>query len=184
MAFINGEANETGFKMKLEIQRSADVLCIKHATRDYRDLDEDDLIAPVLARQWHGCEHKAFNLFLSGKVMTFYNLKKSSRFTPWDGTSKFICLLFFTWFCFSVYLIFFPLNFLFDLLVLICLWLMIWKTPLESLALWLSWPLGILVQLFNTDEPEDWQLKQGLEVIKLIKTECEIRKFVFPFSTE
>ncbi len=178
MASISGEANETGF----EIQISDKDFNIQQSTKNYEKLeDEYGLVLLFLFKQWHGCEHKAVNLLQSGKALTLNNFSKTSKFSLYDGASYYCSLILFTLFFSCIYL-YFSWGVIFNLLIWICLCLAIWLTPLKKIGLWLFSPLAILIQLWTTAEPEDWQLEQGLEVIKKIKTEYEIRKLIFPFS--
>lgn len=170
MIFISGKANETGFKIEI---CGDDFDIIEHIeTYD----DEHYIFIPKLLKQWHGCEHKVINLLQSRRALTLENLSKTSRFSLRDGASYYCSLFVFIWLCGCIFVYFCPFNII--LLGLLCVYLIIWKTCIKKIILWLFWPLAILIQTLTTDEPENWQMEQGLEVARKIKARYEIRKLL------
>lgn len=109
-------------------------------------------------RRWHGCEHKTAALIQRGYDITLENLKKMPRIHKDDGLSH----------CFDI-----PLSYLLlalflaliqvNYLIILILIIYIGAGMFHPLLLSGPW------QLLTTAEPKEWQLKESLQVAKLIK---------------
>lgn len=121
------------------------------------------------------------SLFKSGEELTLDNLRKTSRFSLYDGAGYYCSLILFAAFCFLVWIIFSDILGWLGLIWWICVCLAIWVPRIRKIILFIFSPLANLIQFVTTVEPEDWQMEQGLELAIKVEMEYIMRKFIFPF---
>lgn len=133
---------------------------------------------------WHACEHKTIHLITKDKELTMENLRQESRLTPHDGMMLILKYLMnnITIAIIIILCIVSLSAFLNDnLLVLVSLMPICLLVPFVLLIIItfsdiLFYLPVIALQLLTTTEPEEWQLRESLEIAQKIK-EDRIYKF-------
>jgi len=125
--------------------------------------------------QFHGAEHKAINCYESGEKLTVANCMKASRFHPRCGTSFVLIVLVISIVVFSLIL---TEAWYFKFLSRIILIPVIGSISYEILRLsakhqknkifQLIIKPGLMLQRITTKEPDEQQMKVGIEALKLV----------------